>query len=186
MITEKGEVGIQDGRFTFLLPVTVELIYFSFSLINTPPLLTAIIAFPALFVLPGVMLLVALRGGIENVVKLVVEVFFVSTVIMVILTSLMLMLGIPLISFTYSLLALSFALSLVVITLIRKIEFKPSKSEILLLALAFSSYVLILLYFSGIPRLFTCAPRSRVDFTKFIMKEGNKQKNKYGRIYRTI
>lgn len=197
MITENVKVGIlKKGRLIFLLSIILELICFSLSLTNTPPLLRVIIIFPSLFILPGAVLLVVLRGGrrrtrareiltdnrihknkvrvkiigrpkllrarIGNMVKLAVEGFFISTVISVILTSLMLILGLPLVPFTYSLTMLIFALFLAMIALVRKIEFKPSKPDILLIALAFLSYVVLLLYFSRLPRLFT------VDETGYI------------------
>lgn len=155
MVTENIKVSVlKDSRFIFLPAVIIELIYFSFSLTNAPPLLAAIIVFPSLFVLPGVMLLIVLRSGICNVVRLVVEGFFISTVMSVILTSIMLILGLPIVPFTYSLTTMIFVLFLAMIALIRKIEFKPSKHDILLTALAFSSFVLLLLYFSRLPRLF--------------------------------
>jgi len=146
---------LKNGGFIFLLSIIIELIYFSSSLTTTPPLLMAMIGFPSLLVLPGMMLLAVLRCGIDNMVKLLVEGFFASTVMLTILTSFMLMLGFPLIPFTYSLTALIFVVFLATIGLAKNTEFKISKYETLLVALAFSSHAVLLLYLSGIPRLFT-------------------------------
>jgi len=88
-------------------------------------------------------------------VKLAVEGFFVSTVILVILTSLMLILNVPVVPVTYSLVMLIIVTFLALIALVRKIEFKSSKPDILLFTLAFLAYVALLLYFSRLPRLFT-------------------------------
>lgn len=156
MITENVKAGIlKKRRFIVLLPIILELIYFSTSLTNMPTLLRAAIVFPSLFVLPGVTLLVVLRGSISNMVKLVVEGFFVSTVILAIMTSLMLTFGFPLVPFTYSLVVMIFVVFLVTIALVRKTEVNFSKSDILLVVLAFSSYFALLLYFSMFPRYFT-------------------------------
>ena len=96
-----------------------------------------------------------LRARIDGIVTLAVEGFFVSTVILVILTSLMLTLSVPVVPFTYSLVMLIIVMFLALIALVRKIEFKSSKPDILLFALAFLAYVALLLYFSRLPRLFT-------------------------------
>lgn len=132
-----------------------ELIYFGLSFIAAPPLLRAVVAFPSFFVLPGLVLLVALRGKLNSdLSELVVEGFFVSTLISVMLTSLMLMVGLPLTSFNYSSAAL-ILLSLFNATgLLRGTEFKPSKSDLFLLGLILSSFIALLLFFSGFPRLF--------------------------------
>jgi len=97
MRTENVKVGVlKNGRFIFLVLIMIELIYFILSLTTALPLLRVIVAFPSLFVLPGMMLLVVMRGGARDVVRLVVEGFFTSTLISVILTSLMLMFGLSL------------------------------------------------------------------------------------------
>jgi len=44
---------------------------------------------------------------------------------------------------------------LAVIALVRKIELKPSKLDTMLIAVAFLLYVILLLHFSKLPRLFT-------------------------------
>jgi len=145
----------KDCKFIFLLSIIIELIYFSLSLTITSPLLMAIIVFPSSLILPGVMLLAVLRHSIDSVLKLAIKGFFVSTVILVIMTSFMLMLGFPLIPFTYSFSSLIFVMFFATIGLARKIEFKTDKRDVLLIAIAFLVYVASLLYFSRLPRLFT-------------------------------
>ena len=145
---------LKDGRFIFLLSIVIELIYFDLSLATTSSLLMTVIAFPSLFVLPGVMLLAVLRRSMDNTIKLMVEGFFVSTVMLVILTSFMLMLNFPLNPYNYSLATLVFVAFLSIFALTRRMEFKPIKYDTLLIALAFSAYVALLLYFSGFPRIF--------------------------------
>jgi len=152
----KNRAGIlKEGRIILLLLIIIEFSYFTSCLANTSWLLRAVFVLPFLFIIPGAILLAVLRRSINNITKLTVEGFFVSTIMSVILTSIMLMLGLPLIPFNYSLAALIIVLSLSIIALIRKIEFKPSKSDTLLVAVTFLTYVVLLAYFSELPRLFT-------------------------------
>ena len=142
--------------FVLLLSLVSELICFGFSLTAVPPLLKAIIAFPAMLIIPGAMFLTILIKRIyTNALQLVVEGFFVSTGIMVILTSGMLALGLSLASFDYSIITLSFVSILAIIGFTKRIEIKPSKHDILLLIVAFTVYVILIFFLSTSPRLFT-------------------------------
>jgi len=168
-----NRVGIlKEGRIILLLLIIIEFSYFTSCLTNTSWLLRAIFALPSLFIIPGAILLAILRRSINNVIKLTVEGFFVSTIILVIFTLIMLMLGLPLIPFNYSLAVLILALSLSIIALIRKIEFKPSKSDGLLASIAFLSYIVLLVYFSRIPRLFILDETSYIaDMRDMVLKD---------------
>jgi len=155
MRTENVKVAIpKNERFIFLVLFMSELTYFISSLTTMLPLLRAIVAFPSLFVLPGMMLLVVMRDGACDMVRLVVEGFFTSTLISVVLTSLMLMFGLPIIPFTYSSVMLILVSLFAVIALARKIKLKPSKLDTALIAAAFLLYVVLLLHFSKLPRFF--------------------------------
>jgi len=145
---------LRDKKLISILLIVVEFLYFGLSFTAVPPLLRAIIAFPSLFVLPGLMVITVLKAKTDNLVRLVVEGFFVSTVMLVILTLFMLMLNFPLNPYNYSLAALVLVAFLSIFTLTRRMEFKPIKYDILLIALAFSAYVALLLYFSGLSRIF--------------------------------
>jgi hypothetical protein len=154
MLIEGKMCILKEIRFVLLLLMLVELAFFTSCLINVP-LLSAILVLPSLFVFPGAILLTVLRSSVDNIIKLAVEGFFVSTLMSILLTSVMLALGLPLISFNYSFATLIITLSLSIIALIRKIEFRPSKSDALLVAVAFLAYVALMAYFNGLPRLFT-------------------------------
>jgi hypothetical protein len=152
----ENKVGIlKEGRFILPLSIMVELAFFTLCLINAQLLLRTMLVLPSLFIIPGALLLTVLRRSIDNIIKLTVESFFVSILMSVLLTSIMLALGLPLIPFNYSLAILIVTLFLSIIALIRKIEFKPSESGTLLVIVAFLAYVALLAYFSGLPRLFT-------------------------------
>jgi len=144
------------NRFILLLPLAFELIFFGFSLAAMPPLLMVMIAFPAMFIIPGIMLLAILRKGIyTNALQLVVEGFFISTVMAVMLTSIMLAADLSLTSFNYSIVALSFVSILTIIGFAQKMEVHASKNDLLRLALVFIVYVVLIIFLIAIPRLFT-------------------------------
>ena len=144
------------GSRTILLSlIFVEFVTLALSLTNTPPLISAIIALPSFYIIPGAVLLTALRGGVANFVMLTVEGFFLSTILSVMLTAVMLLLALPLIPFNYSLTTLIIVLFFSIIALVRKVKFKSNKFDIILVVLAFLSYIALLIYFAPLPRLFT-------------------------------
>jgi len=163
---------LKEDLFILLLLIFIELASFILSLTSAPPLMRAILALPSFYIIPGVILLTALRRDINNIVKLTVEGFFTSTTISVILTSIMLILGLPMIPFTYSLIVFILVLSFSVIALIRKVKFKLSESDSLLIAIAFLSYVALLVYFNGLPRLFTPDETSYIADLRDIVLKG--------------
>jgi len=149
----------------FYLPVILELIYFALSFVATPPLLKALLVFPCLFVLPGIALLTVTKRRLnDELPELIVEGFFVSTLILTTLTSFMFMSNLPLNLFWYSLVSLVLVLLFTVREPVRRTMSNPSKSDVLLLTLTLSSYVALLLYFSGFPRLF----HPNMDETSYI------------------
>jgi hypothetical protein len=164
---------LKEDLFILLLLIFIELASFILSVTSAPPLMRAILALPSFYIIPGVILLTALRRDINNIVKLTVEGFFTSTTISVILTSIMLILGLPMIPFTYSLIVFILVLSFSVIALIRKVKFKLSESDSLLIAIAFLSYVALLVYFNGLPRLFTPDETSYIADSRDIVLKGN-------------
>jgi len=163
----------KKDRLILLLLISVELAFFILNLTSAPPLLKAILVLPSFYVIPGVILLTALRRDIDNVVKLTIEGFFTSTIMSVILTLIMLIFGLPMIPFTYSLIVFILVLFLSVIALIRKIKFKLSGSDSLLIAIAFSSYIALLVYFNGLPRLFTPDETSYIADMRDIVLKGS-------------
>lgn len=148
---------VEMGKHTYLLPIILELVYFYSSVTDTSPLLRAVLVFPSLFTLPGATLILALEkaGGNRDLPELIVKGFFASTVIVVVFTLLMLMLGFPLTPFAYSLSALIVVLLSSAVRLIRKPKVMPSRFDMTMATITFLSYATLLLYFSRLPRLFT-------------------------------
>lgn len=143
------------NRHVLFLPIVLELVYFGFSFAIMPPLLKTVIAFPALFIIPGVMLLAILEKRICDASELFVQGFFVSTILQVALTAFFLALALAPTQFTYSVATLVLVSFLTTIGLVKKTEIRPRKTDVLFIALALSAYVILLLFFSTLPRLFT-------------------------------
>jgi len=158
--------------FIITLSIIFELFYVLLCLISVPQLLRAIFILPSLFIIPGMLLSLILRGYTNDVVKLIVEGFFVSTLIITFLTSIFLMFGFSLTPLTYSLSMFIFVLFLSVISLIRKIELKLYKLDALIISMAFLSYILLLEYFSRVPRLPTPDETSYVFSARLGMLNG--------------
>jgi len=148
-------ISILKKDIIILLFLIIEFSYFILCITNTSWLLRVVFVLPSLFIIPGALLLAILRHSINSSTRLIVEGYFLSTILAVMLTSIMFMLDLPLIPFNYSLAVLILVLSLSVIALRMKIEFKLSKSDTPLVAVAVLAYVALTIYFSGLPRLFT-------------------------------
>jgi len=151
----KNGISISKKSIVILLLLLIEFSYFILCLINTFWLLRIVLVLISLFIIPGALFLTILRYSINNITKLIVEGYFISTIISTMLTSIMLMLGLPLTPLNYSLAMLILVLFLSIIALRMKIEFKLSKPDILLTIAAFLAYVALIIYFSKLPRLFT-------------------------------
>jgi len=169
----KNKVSIlKKDKLILLLLIIVEFVYFTLCSINTPPLLRAILVFPSLFIIPGLILLAVLRRTVADITKLMVESFFVSTLMSVLSTSIMHLLGFPLNPLNYSLATLVITLSLSIIALIRKIEFKFSRLDFLLIAITVSSYIVLMIYLNGLSRLFTPDETSYIADIRDIVLKG--------------
>jgi hypothetical protein len=155
------------------LPIIWTLFYFFSSLVNVFPLVRVVLAFPSLFLFPGAMLLLLLR---KNVVikdlKIIVEAFFASLLLLVISTAVMIAFGVNLTPFYYSLIALINASLLSLILLINHVSIRFSRSNHFLLFAAFIAFVLLALYFGGLPRLFTHDEATYISNARFLVVDG--------------
>jgi len=82
------------------------------------------------------------------------------------------LLGFPLNPLNYSLATLVITLSLSIIALIRKIEFKFSRLDFLLIAITVSSYIVLMIYLNGLSRLFTPDETSYIADIRDIVLKG--------------
>ena len=134
-----------------------ELGYLVSCLVNTPPLLRTLVSFPSLFVIPGMVILLFLKNEkeVQNVTRLVIESFFLSSIISVIFALVLALLSIPMLPIFYSLMTLAVVSLFAVFGSARKVEFKPGKFEIFQIILAFLIFAILLFLFSQFPRLLT-------------------------------
>ncbi len=139
----------------FIYVILLELAFVVLSLISVSPLIRVVFVFPCLFIIPGLMLLVVLGGSTNtSLVELSVKGFFISTIILVFSTTIFLFLSIPLIPLTYSMTSFGLVITLTCTSLIRKREVQFNKSSFSFVCIALLSYILVLLFFSLLPRLF--------------------------------
>jgi hypothetical protein len=136
----------------FLLMILLEIVYLLVSFLPIMPLFRAVLAFPCLYIIPGFVLLVALGRIRENSVKLVVVGFFISTLLMVILASLLLALRLAQIPFFYSLVMVLLVVPLSLFNILQRRELHTKQTDLVLVAFALLLYIPLLLYFSQLPR----------------------------------
>lgn len=152
----------------------ITLIYMIFSFLNGNYLVRLIISFPAVYILPGLLMILATNTGKESdVKKLVVKGFFVSLLINVILTSILVFLNFNssnVFLFIYTLLMLT----LIAINWLRSrnqnILFSRQDSAIfLLIAIGF---IALVLSFSTCSRIFTLDESSYIaDARDIVLKD---------------
>ena len=145
---------LRGPELFFLLSIISESVYLASSLTNVPALLRTILAFPACYILPGMMLVLVLRAKM-SLVKLMVVGFFASTIISVLFASCTFMLGFHLTQSRYSLVMVTLVLCLALLASRRKVELETSKHDVLLVTLALSMYAILVVYFVGIQRYFS-------------------------------
>jgi len=100
------------------------------------------------------------ESGGQDIVRIIVEGFFISTIVQIILTSLMLMFHIPLTPLNYSLITLVIIIASTVQASRKK--FNATNYGKLLVSITFLVYAFLLIFFSNLPRMF------RPDETKYI------------------
>ncbi len=140
----------------FIVTILLELVFVILSLISVSPLIRVVFVFPCLFIIPGMLLLVVLGASTNaSLVELSIKAFFVSTILLVLSTAFFLLLYIPLLPITYSATNFGIVMILALISMARNVKVQFRKSSYAFACLVFSSYILVLLFFSFFPRLFS-------------------------------
>ncbi len=138
----------------FILIIFLEIVYLLASLFPVAPVLRAILAFPCLYIIPGFVLLVTLGGTKKSLTKLVILGFFISTVMMVVISSLFMALKLAQIPLSYSSTMVLLVLPLTLFSIIRKREIQTTQVDSVLVASALLLVIPLLWYFSQLPRFF--------------------------------
>lgn len=141
-------------RILFIGSILAELLNLALSVTQASPSLKAVVCFPSLFVLPGVLLITTFRRRAISAQMLTVEGFFLSTVTAVLLTALILSLGLSITALVYSGAAFLLVTILVIACLIRRTKLELGESDLPLLGIMFASFVGLFVFFTMIPRFF--------------------------------
>lgn len=157
----------------FVLVIFIEIVYVVLSVVPVLPLIRVILGFPCLFIIPGLVLLLALGSNTKtSLAELSVKAFFVSTIILVLSTTIFLFLYIPILPLTFSATNFCFVITFTSISVARKVKVQLRKSSYPFVCLAFSAYVLLILFFSLFPRLFAPDETSYISSALTGISEG--------------
>jgi len=134
----------------------VIILYLIASFLRLMPLLRAILAFPAVYIAPGLLLLFLIeRRQLPSVRQLVIESFIVSTVLNALLIPLFALLGIP-ITEGYSIFMVLLLFTAMAFSFTKRKSVSPSnKLDYLIIFIIMLTYALMIVSLSSLPRLFT-------------------------------
>jgi len=140
------------------LSVGFVVLYLLASVFKLDPLFRAVITFPAVFIIPGLfLLLLTHRGKIPCLSQLIVESFVISTAFNVLFVIFLVLAGIPVSENVY-------AIFMVILLLImffsyfkarKHLAITPAKGDYFLVFATFLTYTFAIILFSCVPRYFT-------------------------------
>lgn len=147
-------------RIDALLSVSVGTV-FAYAItwvLNTSPLWKIITVFPAVYLMPGLLLLLLLRrSDVEqyDLRRLIVEGFFISTFINVLAVSVFILIGVPLAGKLFPAVIISMTL---ILTLINYVLHKPvrvsyQKTDLAILCLVFVTFLIATIVFNILPHI---------------------------------
>jgi len=158
----------------FAQVVVIATIYFVSTLIGHP-VFSAILAFPAVYIAPGFLLISLLsRGQSQKFRQLIVSSFFLSTIIAVIVISMLMLFGVTICTFSIGMYYLLLTLTLVVLlTFLRKtIQIHISRLDYVFLTISFIAYVTLILSFIHMRRLFTIDETAYITWSRYAILKG--------------
>ena len=136
--------------------ITIVLFYLALHFTDLNPILTTILAFPAVFIIPGLSLFLLLdRKHLPPVRQLILESFIISIIINVLIFPLCLYIGIsPNIGQTIFVIVSLFLLIGFSFTKMKIIS-QPNKFDYFIIIALMLGYIIMILIFSSLPRFFT-------------------------------
>jgi len=140
-------------------------------------LLRVITAFPAVYLMPGLLLLLLLRkpeGKHYDVKKVVVEGFFISTVINVLIVSIFILIGVPLAGIFFPIVSICLMSILALINYLWHIPLRVSftKADFVILGLISIAFLLATAVFSVLPHIPTPDETSYMTSARDVVLEG--------------
>lgn len=168
---------ISDIRHLYLLFLCIKIIYFLLCSFQSPIIIRIILNFPALYIIPGIVALLFVNKSNDatnnSLIRLIVEGFFISTLFMVILTTLMFLFNVPRSPFYFSLISLIITSGIIFFQIFIKKSLSENnnkiiiqKHESILIIVTSIVYIIIILLFINIPRLHTTDEASYIFSAK--------------------
>ena len=158
----------------YLIVMVTSVAYFLSVLIGCSDL-SATLAFPAIYLAPGLMLiLLTSKGRKHKFRQLIIVSFFLSTVIAVIVISTFILLGVTICSFsiatTYVL--LTFILVVLAVTMGKKTQMEASRLDYAFLGISLITYASLVCLFTSMPRLFTMDETTYIAWSRYAILSG--------------
>jgi hypothetical protein len=159
---------------TYLVIMITTVAYFISVLIGYTALST-FLAFPAVYIAPGLMLTLLLSKQQEqNFRKLIVAAFFLSTVIAVALVSILILFGVAISPYSISVayVLLTFVSVALAVILGKSPRINASRVDYAFLAFSLIAYASLLYLFTSVPRLFTMDETTYIALSRYATLRG--------------
>ena len=164
------------GRFSalYLITMLTSVAYF-LSVLTGFSFLSTILAFPAIYLAPGlILILLVSKGRKYEFRQLIVLSFFLSTIISVILNSTLISSGVIVCSFSIATiyLLLIFILIMLAVIIGRKPQMEASHLDYIFLCFSLVTYASLIYLFTSMPRLFTMDETTYIAWSRYTTLNG--------------
>jgi hypothetical protein len=158
----------------YLIIGAITVIYF-ISVLAGYSILSAILAFPAVYIAPGLLLILLVSGGRVQVLRqLIILSFFLSTIIAVIIISLLILFNAAINAFFISIVYL--LLNFVLITLLmitgKAVCIQVSRLDYIFLGISFIAYAILVYLFTYTPRFLQMDETSYITWSRYVILKG--------------
>jgi hypothetical protein len=164
------------GRYSpiYLIIGAITVIYF-ISVLAGYSILSAFLAFPAVYIAPGLLLILLVSGGRFQVLRqLIILSFFLSTIIAVITISLLILFNAAINAFFISVVYL--LLNFVLITLLmitgKAVCIQVSRLDYIFLGISFIAYAILVYLFTYTPRFLQMDETSYITWSRYVILKG--------------
>ncbi len=165
----------RSRHFSLLYKVIVILtIAYLFSIIIRSSLSASILALPVLYIIPGLLLIfITSRRQEYSLVRLIVISFFLSTILSVIITSILLVLHLSVAS-SIGLIYVIFIFGLTIFAVLRckSPQVKGCKTDYILFCVAMVAYALLVSFFIFAPRTFSMDETTYIAWSRYALLNG--------------
>ncbi|MEM5777303.1 MAG: LamG domain-containing protein [Candidatus Aenigmatarchaeota archaeon] len=150
----KHSIYINNKFIIIITNIIIEVLYFILCFENNLTIIKEILILPSLFIIPGVMFIL-IFNNVDNIIKLIVDGFFISNILLILLTSIAILLKINLNSIHYSFIILILVLILNIKFYFKNTKINVEKIDFIYILIFLLIYAILIIYLYPIPRLFT-------------------------------